>query len=118
MQKADHIFFRVKENSWIASIAAWKLGAKSVAIVFGSTIHLSKASIDDFLNNESWLKHELCHVQQFKRHGFINFIFLYLYESIKNGYYNNKFEVEARAAEKTPGKNFACLLSVNSEQAG
>lgn len=111
-KSTGNIFFRIKEKSWVARIAAWKLGASSVAIVFGKTIHLSKTSKTDFLKNEQWLKHELCHVKQFRHYGFFNFIIKYLRESLRNGYYNNKFEVEARAAEKIcePGA-FACLLN-------
>jgi len=91
--------FTIKENSLVARIAAWKLKASSVAIVFGSTIHLWNSSKDDFLKNERWLKHELCHIRQYKQHGYAGFIVKYLWESLKNGYYNNKFEVEARKAE-------------------
>jgi hypothetical protein len=89
----------IKENSWIARIAAWKLGSRSVAIVLGSTIHLHNASRDEFLKNERWVKHERCHLQQFREHGYLGFIFKYLWESIRHGYQNNRYEVEARQAE-------------------
>lgn len=89
----------IKENSFIAKIAAWKLRSNRVAIVIGKTIHLTNATKEDFVKNEKWLKHELCHIQQFKRFGFVNFIYKYLIESMKKGYYMNKFEVEAREAE-------------------
>lgn len=89
----------IKENSWIAKLAAKKLGAKNVAIVIGKTIHLHNTSKQNFLQDERWLKHELCHVKQFKQQGFINFIVKYLWESIQHGYYNNKYEIEAREAE-------------------
>jgi len=91
--------FIIKENSWIARVAAMKLRAKSVAIVFGDTIHLYNTSKMAFLSNERWVKHELCHIQQFKDHGYFVFILKYVWESIRKGYYNNKYEVEARAAE-------------------
>jgi len=91
--------FNIKERSWLAKIAAKKLGSKSVAIVLGKTIHLHNTTTADFLKDTRWLKHELCHVQQFKQHGFFMFIIKYLYESIKVGYYNNKYEVAAREAE-------------------
>ncbi|MEX1203493.1 MAG: hypothetical protein WEA59_09630 [Ferruginibacter sp.] len=65
-----------------------------------STIHLYHVSKKDFLSNEAWLKHELCHVQQFKRYGFVNFLLKYIWESFKKGYFNNKYEVQAREAEK------------------
>jgi hypothetical protein len=92
--------FRVKENSWIAKVAAKKLKAESVAIVIGKTIHLHNTCREDFLADEAWVKHELCHVEQFRKYGFFTFIFKYLAESWRKGYYNNKFEVEARDAER------------------
>lgn len=69
-------------------------------MVLGKTIHLYNTGKDDFLKNEKWLKHELCHVQQFKRYGYIIFICMYVWESLRKGYYNNRFEQEARAAEE------------------
>jgi len=89
----------IKENSWIAKLAAYKLRSKKVAIVIGKTIYLHNTSKQTFLNDDRWLKHELCHIKQFQQNGFFIFIVKYLWESIKNGYYNNKFEVEARNAE-------------------
>jgi hypothetical protein len=93
--------YKIKENSWIAKIAAGKLKSENVAVVIGKTIHLYHVSGNDFLKDEKWVKHEMCHLQQFKKYGFFNFIFKYLFESIKVGYYNNKFETEARQAENT-----------------
>lgn len=89
----------IKENSWLAKIAAKKLHSNSVAMVLGNNIHLYNTSKEEFLQNTKWVKHELCHVQQFKQHGFTGFIIKYVWESIKKGYYQNKFEVEARKAE-------------------
>jgi hypothetical protein len=91
--------FLIKENSWIAKLAAKKLHTENVAITIGKTIHLHHVCKDDFLKDEKWVRHEMCHIQQFKKYGFFNFIFKYLWESWKVGYYNNKFEVEARKAE-------------------
>lgn len=89
----------IKENSWIAKIAAKKLKTENVAIVIGKTIHLHNTSKQEFLQNKQWVKHELCHVDQFKKHGFLPFIIKYLLEGIKHGYLQNKYEIEARAAE-------------------
>lgn len=89
----------IKENSWLAKIAAKKLHSKSVAMVLGNTIHLYNTSKEEFLQNTKWVKHELCHVQQFKEHGYLVFIIKYLWESLRKGYYNNKFEAAAREAE-------------------
>ena len=92
--------FIIKENSWLAALAAKKLKEKSVAMVLGNTIHLYNTSKENFLQNTKWVKHELCHIQQFRQHGYVVFIVKYLWESIRKGYYNNKFEVAARAAEE------------------
>lgn len=92
--------FKIKENSFLAKLAAKKLRSKNVAMVIGKTIHLYGASQDEFLQNTKWLKHELCHIKQFQKHGFLFFIVKYLWESIKVGYHKNKYEVEARQAEE------------------
>ncbi len=93
------IDYSVKENSWIAKFAAIKLQSQQAAIVIGNTIYLYNTSKKQFLLNERWLKHELCHIKQFQEHGYVIFIAKYLWESIKHGYHNNKYEVEAREAE-------------------
>ena len=89
----------IKENSWIAKIAARKLRSDNVAIVIGNTIHLHNVSKARFLEDNRWVKHELCHIRQFHQHGFAPFIFKYLWESMRSGYYHNKYEAEARDAE-------------------
>lgn len=91
--------FLIKENSWIAKLAAKKLKSDNVAIVIGETIHLYNISKEDFLKDKKWVRHEMCHINQFKQYGFFTFIFKYVWESLKNGYCNNKYEVEAREAE-------------------
>jgi hypothetical protein len=90
---------RIKEKSLLARIAAFNLRSGKVAMVLGKTIHLHNVSKADFLKNERWLKHELCHIQQYRKYGFFPFLAKYLWESIRHGYYNNRFEVEAREAE-------------------
>src|SRR4051812_3351352 len=90
---------RVKENSFIARIAATLLHEKCVAVTIGNTIYLWNAGAEDFMKNKKWVQHELVHVQQFRQYGLVKFLSLYLWESLKNGYYNNKFEVEARKKE-------------------
>lgn len=91
--------YRIKEHSILARLAALKMKTKSAAIVIDSTIYLFGISKEDFLKDTCWLKHELCHIQQFKKYGTFKFLFLYLRESILNGYYNNKYETEARKTE-------------------
>ena len=91
---------RIKENSWVAKLAARKMKADKAAIVFGNTIHLHDISRNQFLIDSDWVCHELKHVEQYQQNGFAVFICKYLLEWIKNGYYNNRFEVEARESEK------------------
>jgi hypothetical protein len=93
------LLYHIKENSFVARMAAWKLNYSKVAIVIGRTIHLHNTQRQEFLEDKKWLLHELKHIEQFRRYGFIRFIFLYVRESIRHGYTNNKYEVEARAAE-------------------
>lgn len=93
---------RIKEQSWLARLAAKKLRAKKVAMVFGSTIHLFNATREEFLSNEKWVCHELVHVKQYQEYGLLKFLVLYLYESVVHGYHNNRFEVEARAKQDDP----------------
>jgi len=90
---------RIKEDAFIAKIAAWKLGTSRVALVLGKTIYLHNTTKDQFLSNSRWVKHELAHIRQFEQYGFIRFLTLYMVEYLKNGYYNNRFEVEARRTE-------------------
>jgi len=91
---------KIKERSWIARVAAKKLKSKNVAIVIGSTIHLYNVSKQQFLQNDKWVKHEVCHLEQFQKHGYFTFILKYLWESIRHGYHQNKYEEEARKAEE------------------
>lgn len=90
----------IKQNAWIAWLAAMKLNTRRAAIVIGKTIYLWNITADEFLNDKEWLCHETAHVGQYKEHGFLRFLFLYLMESIKNGYAANRFETAARAMEK------------------
>jgi hypothetical protein len=89
----------IKENSWLAKLAAIKLGEKKMAMVLGRTIHLHNTTAQEFLQDEKWLKHELKHIEQYRRHGVVGFLSRYLLESVKKGYHHNKFEKEARACE-------------------
>ena len=89
----------IKERSPIARLAAMMLRENNMAIVIGTTIHLWNASKEDLLKNRKWLQHELVHVQQFKQHGFMKFLILYAAKSLRNGYHNNKYEIEAREKE-------------------
>ncbi|RQO32376.1 DUF4157 domain-containing protein [Taibaiella sp. KBW10] len=90
---------KIKENALLARLAAYNLKSSTMAITVGRTIYLHNATKKDLLSSERWLRHELKHVEQFLRYGFFWFLLLYTIESIRKGYYHNKFELEARAAE-------------------
>jgi hypothetical protein len=90
---------KIKENSWLARIAAYKLKSASVAMVIGRSIYLHNTKKEDFLNNHCWVRHEVAHIKQYHQLGVIRFLILYLLETFNKGYYNNRFEVEARLKE-------------------
>jgi hypothetical protein len=90
---------KIREKSLKARLAAWWLGVDNVAFTLGTTIYLHNATKYEFLHDERWVKHELKHVEQFMKYGYVNFIFKYFIETMRKGYYNNRFEIEARQAE-------------------
>ncbi len=90
---------KIKENSFIARLAAKKLKSDNMAITIGKTIHLYNTTKDVFLSDKKWVRHEMQHIRQFQQYGLIRFIVMYTWESMRKGYYNNKWEKEARAAE-------------------
>lgn len=52
--------------------------------------------------NRPLIRHELCHLEQIRREGRLRFAVGYLWESLLHGYWNNKYEIAARAAERNP----------------
>jgi hypothetical protein len=89
----------IKENSLLAKLAASYMKADKLAIVFGRTIHLHNTKRQELLTNRKWLRHEVAHVHQWMKCGSIRFLFYYLLETFNKGYYNNRFEVDARSKE-------------------
>lgn len=53
-------------------------------------------------HNERLLRHERKHLEQIERLGRLRFSVEYLGELARHGYWNNRFEIEARAAERNP----------------
>lgn len=80
-------------------MAAQKLRAPGAAIVIRKTIHLWGVTREDFLQTPAWVRHEVAHVYQYKKYGLLSFLYLYLTENARTGYYNNRFEREARSKE-------------------
>lgn len=52
--------------------------------------------------NRPLIRHELCHLEQIRREGRLRFAIGYLWELLRHGYWNNKYEIAARAAERNP----------------
>ena len=93
----------IKERSRLARIAARQLRMPRAAIVIGNTIYLWGTTRHEFLQTPSWVRHEVAHVYQYKKYGSLLFIYLYLRETSVNGYYQNRFEKEARSKERDKG---------------
>ena len=89
----------IKEQAIIAKLAAVFLKQKRMAVTINNKIYLYNCSAKDFLHLETWVCHELMHVQQYQKLGRLKFISFYFLQLIINGYYNNKYEKEARENE-------------------
>lgn len=89
----------IKQNAWIARLAARKLKAGNAAIVIGNTIYLHGVTRAYFLNNPAWLRHELKHVEQYRRLSIPVFIIVYLYQCLRFGYAHAPLELAACRAE-------------------
>ncbi len=50
------------------------------------------------MNDAVLIRHEMCHREQYKRMGVFKFYALYLWYSMRYGYWNNPMEIEARKA--------------------
>lgn len=90
----------IKEKSLLAKIAARQLHSPQAAIVVKNTIYLWGSSREAFLQSQSWTRHEVAHVYQYKKYGLTGFLWLYLWETVVNGYNENSFEKEARNREE------------------
>ena len=89
---------RIIENSKLAKLAAKIKKEKKYAVTFGRTIFLS-GSKEQFFADAGWMRHEFTHVQQYKKHGVLRFLTLYLVYSVFHKYSEIPFEKEAIAAE-------------------
>lgn len=89
---------RIIENSKIARLAAKLKKEEKYALTLGKTIFIT-CTKEEFFADPWWVKHELTHVRQFKKHGMLNFLGLYFFYSLFHDYRNIPFEKEAIAAE-------------------
>lgn len=56
-------------------------------------------ALPEHLDNERLQRHEQEHWEQYKRMGVFKFYALYLWYSMRYGYWNNPMEIEARKAQ-------------------
>jgi Domain of unknown function (DUF4157) len=96
---------KVIEHSWYA----W-LHARAVATTRPRRIYLRDGAAEFFAN--PWLMlHEYCHViRQWERRSLT--VRRYLIECLRRGYWNNRFEVEAREFADLNVASFRALLTV------
>ncbi|MBA2708000.1 MAG: DUF4157 domain-containing protein, partial [Gemmatimonadaceae bacterium] len=72
-------------------VGGWALGRATVAaITLGRTIFLARTTLLD----PELLLHEFRHVQQFSERR--TFPLRYIWESLRRGYYSNRYEADAR----------------------
>lgn len=84
-------------NSRFAGFIGWTRGNKSeygFAVTYGQLTFYSMSK-EEVEKRPKWIAHEEHHKVQWKRDG-IKFLFKYIYYSIRYGYWNNPYEVEAR----------------------
>jgi Domain of unknown function (DUF4157) len=81
---------RVIEHSWVV-----RLHGRAVATTRRGRIYL-RGSAADFWSNPSLMLHEYCHVIRQWETGELTAA-RYLMECLRRGYWNNRFEIEARA---------------------
>lgn len=96
---SDSVRYRVIVVPWLKQLGHRLLLSNWLAITIDRWIFAWRP-LDD-----AELAHELTHVRQWQRYGFIGYIVAYMRESArqkragKDRYRDNRFEVEARAAE-------------------
>ena len=95
---------RVIEHSWFA-----RLHGRAVATTRPGRIYL-RGSAADFFADPRLMLHEYCHVIRQWQPGTLTAA-RYLLECLRRGYWNNRFEVEARAFADTNLAHLHALLA-------
>jgi len=94
---------KVIEHSWFARLHG------ACATTRHRRIYLS-GSAEDFFNNPWLMLHEYCHVLRQWQTGSLT-VRRYLIECVRRGYWNNRFEVEARAFADQKAPQLHALLT-------
>ena len=96
---------KVIEHSWLV-----RLHGRAVATTRPQRIYLRGCAAEFFAN--PWLVlHEYCHVIRQWQRGHLT-VARYLIECLRHGYWNNRFEVEAREFADRNVAGFRALLAV------
>ena len=96
---------RVFEHSWYARLH----GRRAVATTRRERIYL-RGSADEFFADPRLMLHEYCHVVRQWRGGRLT-VARYLTECLRRGYWNNRFEIEARAFADQHAAQLHALLA-------
>jgi hypothetical protein len=100
---------RVIENSLFA-----RLHLRAVATTRRRRIYL-RGSAEDFYSDPSLMLHEYCHVLKQWEPGLLTTA-RYLFEWFRRGYWDNRFEIEAREFTEDHVYRFRALLGRSAEQ--
>lgn len=91
------IYVRLKTGTLVSKIAAVFMRpskSEALATTIGKTIHLHNITPEDFVQRQAFLRHELQHSIQY--HTISLFLLKYIWETVRHGYFQNRYEVEAR----------------------
>jgi hypothetical protein len=101
-EKVAHV--RVIEHSWFA-----RAHLRCVATTRRRCIYLT-GSAADFFENPALMLHEYCHVLRQWEPGLLTTV-RYIVEWLRRGYWDNRFEIEAREFTSDNLYRFRALLS-------
>ena len=97
------IKIKIKVNTPISRMVFKSMKGKpgeATATTFRRSIHLQGRTAEEFVLNDTFLRHELQHAIQHQ--GIKVFSLKYVIETIKKGYSKNKYEVDAEINKTQP----------------
>jgi Domain of unknown function (DUF4157) len=97
---------KIIEHSWFA-----RLHLRATATTRRRRIYL-RGSAESFFNNPALMLHEYCHVLRQWEPGLLTTA-RYIFEWLRRGYWDNRFEIEAREFAEDNLYRFRALLTRN-----
>lgn len=76
----------------------WKLRSrfiKGAPLIVGEAGYNCIYLLEDYWGNKPLIAHEKIHVEQMRREGWLKYRIKYTYYTLRYGYWNNPYEVEA-----------------------